>query len=241
MLLTTSEKYLLEALPLLRIHPQRLNPKQFEILRNIVIGNLEEEEKVPDNLHKEILSESEMQELKPFVLAKANEILLKPKSDVDELRGICIIARRMQIMLRTPQAWLRLTASGSSDLDARVQGILDREALWKAIQWQSGDRNLSAEKVNKTIGYMKKWIEEATHEKLEAFSNFIVGSPTMSASQPLSIELYDTPSNRLPTTHSCYFTLDLSINYPNDEEFAKKLEYALAAISSLESSGLEAR
>lgn len=232
-----SERKTREALYILRNFKEHLTPKQFETLRTIVVENLDEEEKIQD-LQKVSFSTEEIKALGPFLLSRTKDLFLKQR-ELDEWLAPVIIAKLMQLHLGTIEEWDNLRITGPEDLDSIIQGTIDKGSLWAALKWHTGDRNLSLVKIADTKFYMRKWINEASFKDLESLSNFISGSSTINPSKSLFIQLYDTLPERLPTTHSCSFELDLSINYPSYIAFKEKLELALANVNSLESSGLE--
>ena len=233
-----SDLNLKEIIRLTFVPSKDLKRFQFERLREFATANIdEEEEKVPLNLHTNELEE--IDELKSWIQAWVRNFLLNMEQDIDIWLPAVFIAKQMQELIGTDQGWENLRRIGASNLGKTIQGVVTKESILSAIEWNIGNRHLNPVKVEQTKKFMVKWINEGHLKDLENFNNFISGSPTINPSKKLTFQLYDTSAQRLPTTHSCSFEIDLPINYASYEGFKEKLELALANVNSLESSSLE--
>lgn len=122
-------------------------------------------------------------------------------------------------------------------LKNRLEGELTSSLLKQSIIYLNESR-LDRTRVNTTIRFLNKWIEDANAAKLSDFVKAITGVPTLS-SKKITIQ-FNSPygqTAQLPVSHTCSNTLDLPITYTDQNEFNEKMDLFVIHGSSPESFG----
>jgi len=110
------------------------------------------------------------------------------------------------------------------ELQKRIQGELSEELLLKKMVWHQGV--VSDDKFTKTKGFLESWIKDASDKDLTLFVRVITSNNTL-GKENIKVELYNRGEQNLPTAHTCFFSLELTADYPNEETFNKKLNLFL--------------
>lgn len=235
-----SSDNLKEIFKLLQIIPQNLKVEQFETLKSFALATIDfEEEEVPESLLKNAPSLEEINELKLWIHAYLRYSFLNEEHDLNTGFATAIIAKQMQQLIGNLEEWEDLQTLGALDLDNRIQGVLNKETFLASIEWKIENRNLEFEKIEETKKFVTTWVNNSSLKEVESLITFITGSQSLNPTKKLGFQLYNTSNERLPTTHTCSFEIDLTINYPDYETFKQKLDMALSNINSTESSSLE--
>lgn len=119
-----------------------------------------------------------------------------------------------------------------SDVNQRIQGVVGREAVIKALSYTGGSTLF-----NKKVEWLTLWIKTTKEENIMAFLVFVTASRSLKVGKHITLnEIY---SNSLPVAHTCSSTLDISGLADNkitgtDETsriaFEKSIEHAIAQI-----------
>jgi hypothetical protein len=115
------------------------------------------------------------------------------------------------------------------NLEKRVQGELSRDLLKQKLCWGG---TASPDECRATQGFLHNWIDRATDEELTKFV-WTVCSNRALGPRKLTMELYHRGPDFIPVAHTCTFTLELSVEYPDQDTFDKKLN--LTVTEGLES------
>jgi hypothetical protein len=107
----------------------------------------------------------------------------------------------------------------------RVQGVLDGPSLLQKLSYEQSD-NVTDRNFAKVRGYLTNWINRADEETLRRFVRTVTGNNSLSEN-PLKIEVYNRDSGFVPVAHTCFFSLELTANCPDQEQFDQKLEVLL--------------
>ncbi len=122
-----------------------------------------------------------------------------------------------------------------NDLQRRVEGVLDKESLIKKLQWEDGDDEqlLGNALIQRTKNYLTTWIN--THEtELQKFVYAVTGIRAL-CSKPVGIKILNREEGFVPTSHTCFFTLDVGAHCKDQEQFDKNMGIFLA--NALHASG----
>lgn len=124
--------------------------------------------------------------------------------------------------------WNSLCLEGGQLLREKIEGTLSADELLEKLSWEVSaviSRTKAAE-IEKTKEYLKTWRTKANIEDLRKFVRAVTSNNSLS-SEPIKIELFDREKGFIPVAHTCCFSLELSVNYPTQDHFNKKLKYLL--------------
>ena len=107
----------------------------------------------------------------------------------------------------------------------KIQGVLDANALIQKLDYHQTE-NVPDAKFAQTKAYLTDWIKRADMDTLRRFVRAVTGNNSLSE-QHLKIEVYNRVSGFIPIAHTCFFSLELTGNCPNQIEFDEKLEILL--------------
>ena len=82
------------------------------------------------------------------------------------------------------------------------------------------------DKIEKTKGYLKNWIDKVPEEELRLFVRAVTSNNALT-DKKLKMELFQRGENALPMAHTCFFSLELSSDYPSQKVFDEKLRLLL--------------
>ena len=157
-------------------------------------------------------------------------ILEEARSD-GRLQAVSCIATEMKSFLGQ-EVWGSLKEAGADALKIRIQGVLTKDLLKEKLEWSKGSPFITDEQVKQVKGFLLHWIGEASPETLEMFmrvvtSNKTLGGRTAEGKDYLTMNIQNTQS-LIPVAHTCFFMLDLSATYKDQEEFNARLDRLLA-------------
>jgi len=154
------------------------------------------------------------------------EKLLKEAKQDGRLHAAFCIASAMQESLG-PEKWAIFCSTDSSVLDAKIQGELSADALKQKLKWECS-QGVNPEDLAKTKAFLENWIDTYKEDldKLKLFVRAITGNTSL-GSYDLKIQIFPRGEAYLPVTHTCFFSLETSSDYPSQEVFNEKLELLL--------------
>ena len=157
-------------------------------------------------------------------------ILEEARSD-GRLQAVSCIATEMKSFLGQ-EVWGSLKEAGADALKIRIQGVLTKDLLKEKLEWSKGSPFITDDQVKQVKGFLLHWIGEASLETLEMFmrvvtSNKTLGGRTAEGKDYLTMNIQNTQS-LIPVAHTCFFMLDLSATYKDQEEFNARLDRLLA-------------
>jgi HECT-domain (ubiquitin-transferase) len=155
---------------------------------------------------------------------KLRDTLLAEAREDKRFPAISYIAQQMKLSFGEA-VWSSICAAGGPALQERIEGTLNREALLKKLKWMPAFP-VNAELTAKTQGFLTHWIERADIDKLRLFVRAVTSNNALGPDD-LKIEIFDRDKDNIPVAHTCFFTLELSANYPTQEHFNSKLEWLL--------------
>ncbi len=125
--------------------------------------------------------------------------------------------------------WLEVCRGGSEQLKDRIEGVLSQEALRTRIVWKPSEGiDISSKQYMDTQAYLDNWIGRADMAKLRSFVRAVTGNNAL-GSDRLKIEVYNRGDQNYPSSHTCFFSMELSCDYPNQPHFDEKIEHFLLA------------
>ena len=156
-------------------------------------------------------------------------VLEEARSD-GRLQAASCIATEMKSFLGQ-EVWGSLKEAGADALKIRIQGVLTKDLLKEKLEWSKGSPFITDEQVKQVKGFLLHWIGEASPETLEMFmrvvtSNKTLGGRTAEGKDYLTMNIQNTQS-LIPVAHTCFFMLDLSATYKDQEEFNARLDRLL--------------
>lgn len=221
---------------ILQKSPQDLTDKDVGIL--IQRGNhtlIFEEPGAPD-LKQNPLS----LETKQWIHATLKHEVLDSSKHDDTLLPAVMIAKQIQALDGTIEQWdnWRLLATRMQE---KIEGVVSKESLLAAIDWQQSHGGVDAAKYNKTkTEYVEHWIKGAELKDLKNLVFVLTGSTALPVGKKVEFRLYDSGNpDRFPTVHTCSFQIDVPINYPTFEIFKEKWDAMIAQSINPEHSGVE--
>lgn len=231
--------------------PEELTEEELDIL--IETGNqsvLFDEAGTPDLKQSPLPLES-----KQWVHRILKSNLLQTSKEFDTLLPAIIIAKQMQALAGSSEEWHKdslLAALGG--MQTKIEGIATTKEVLEAIEWSKSHEELDGNGYHKTkTEYVERWITEATPKELQDLLFVLTGAPALPSGKKLAFRFYnelsdkqaefrfyhDGESQRFPTVHTCSFTVNIPINYPNYEAFKVKWEEMIAQSTNPEHSGVE--
>ncbi len=150
------------------------------------------------------------------------EELQKQMKEDEALFVMNLIAEEMKAVLGG-QAWDRLK---DVDLQSRIQGELTKDLLKEKLDWSQQHEGITAEEVSKIKGFTEDWIGRASKETLERFVWAVSSNRTLGP-QNLKVKLFHRGPDYLPVAHTCFFSIEFSTAYPDQETFDNKLNLLL--------------
>ncbi|MDP1609129.1 MAG: hypothetical protein Q8L98_07440 [Chlamydiales bacterium] len=115
-------------------------------------------------------------------------------------------------------SWEVLKGASYKDLALNIQGSVDKQLILASLKWDKSGS--TAEK------FLIDWIQEATPKDIQQFLHAISGSFALPVGRDLHVHIYEE-KDKLPTFHTCNFSVDLSENYLDYPTFARQMATAL--------------
>ncbi|MBA3816374.1 MAG: hypothetical protein H0X29_07620 [Parachlamydiaceae bacterium] len=230
--LFTSNKAVRDMISFIQENPSNLRDSDYEKLKEIVLANMDADEKTPD------LQEISL-ENKKWVQAKAKESLLgNDTRNFDTKRAVAVIAKQMCLLLGSAEKWNSLCRLGIEGLQNRIEGSLSREKFMSALTWDP-KASVAVANVAKIKGFVDRWVKESTKEDLKNLVFTITGSNTLVDGKALKFEIHSREAERLPEVHSCFSSIEIAANYPDYETFKEKLKFLIEQSTNKETSGFQ--
>lgn len=152
-------------------------------------------------------------------------LVKEAKEYYPHMKAISWIAQGMKSSVGQ-EVWDTLLAQGAKALKDRVEGIVSPEALKAKLRWHYSG-NVHDPRFEKTKGYLQTWIDQnRSPERLSLFIRAVTGNKSLSA-ENLQVEVYNRGSGFIPCTHTCFYSIELSAEYENQDQFNEKLETLL--------------
>lgn len=216
---------------LLNICPEELNPNQIEELKIFIELERRDESEIP-------LIFDRLEEMR-WIHCEAKRLIIQRTKENDLLLPMAHIANEMRIhlCLDSYDKWEEIRAWGAEKLQEFLEGVISEEEVFNAITWQI-EEVISFQDSMKTTFFVKKWLKEANLEDLKKMIFTITGHRCL-PNNPLKFELFQRGIHHIPTAQTCFFSLQLSANYPNYRIFKKKWQLLLDQSCAREHSGLE--
>jgi hypothetical protein len=155
---------------------------------------------------------------------RLRDTLIEEAKEDNRLPAISYIAQQMKLSFGEAK-WSSICAEGGPVLQERIEGTLSAEALLKKLKWMPTS-SVNAELLAKTQGFLTNWIERADIDQLRLFVRAVTSNNALGPDD-LKIEIFNRDQDNVPVAHTCFFTLELSANYPTQEHFNSKLEWLL--------------
>ncbi len=126
------------------------------------------------------------------------------------------------------ESWKLLHQEGPKKMQERIEGVLSKEILLSKLHWEetASHTSLDLQLKAKTKRFLKNWIERASPDDLRKFVRAVTSNNTLGPN-PLKIEIYNRGPEFIPVAHTCFFTLELSAEYVDQETFDKKINLLL--------------
>lgn len=128
--------------------------------------------------------------------------------------------KRLKALAWIAQELRRREPDIEGNLQARIEGVLNQEALKAHLRWDFIDPRFVVIR-----DYLFHWIDNHP-DQLEKFVYAISGNRTLCAN-PLTIQVFNRDKDFIPVAHTCFFSLELSGNCENQAQFDEKLAYFL--------------
>ncbi len=167
---------------------------------------------------------------------KLRSAVLQAAQQDPQFQAIRLITQELKNKLNA-RDWITLQQKDGQAIQDRIEGVLSKTAIinnfcWKplpSIAMQDPEENSEQNKAleNKTKGYLHNWIERASIEELRTFVRAVTSNNALGP-EKLVIELYKRGDKQLPIAHTCSFTLELSVEYPDQKTFDEKLTMFLS-------------
>lgn len=211
-----------KAIAILNKSPENLTPDEIEDLK----GGLDNEE----DKNKPI----------EWIFNEVKRSYINRKNEVDRLLPAAIIAKQMHsLMTLRGMSWDAFRSKGVEKIQEQLHGSLKADVVIKALQWKAPEEGVNQEDVERTKNFVEEWVKNASKEDLRDFIFAITGLPSISEKSELKMKLYNGGREIVPNVHTCFNTMDLSVNYPNQDTFNLKLKWLVDQVRSKELSGFE--
>lgn len=122
-------------------------------------------------------------------------------------------------------------AQDPQKLRREIEGVINAKTLKEKLSWQfDGDDN--DPRYARTKIYLNHWIDQNSETvKLSLFIRAVTGNIAL-GNKKLLIQVFDGKTSRAPSANTCFFVLNLWVNYENQEKFNEMLEYLFADMTS---------
>jgi hypothetical protein len=180
-----------------------------------------------------------------FSKPEIQEALLKELGDEakkdERLLATSYIAAEMKKSLGN-ELWESFCQEKGEVLQKKIQGELSADALKKKLRWATHSNAdqydldnqvvpVTQEEIKNVRTFLENWIDKRKEDRKQ-LSHFVraVTSNNTLGGPDLTIKVYHPTKMhefRIPQAHTCFFTLDIPSNYPNQEVFDEKLDKLL--------------
>ena len=155
----------------------------------------------------------------------ASDLLQMSKS---KIKAIIIITKSLESNLPAGNTWEAVKEANPNTLREKIEGKLTTEIVLQSLNLQRDAVHLSRKE-----RFLKRWIQEASHESLQKFVWATTGLKTLASNQRLSLRGDGLSVDLLPVFHTCSQAIDLP-DYATYEILKEKLEGALASIDGFQ-------
>lgn len=155
--------------------------------------------------------------------ALRQELFDEARADA-RIRVAYLIASEMEKALGDA-AWAQFCKESADVSQKKIEGELSAEALKKKLQWKP-ERHVAAEKMQRTKQFLEHWIDgnKDNPDQLRRFVRAVTSNNTLGTAD-LVIQLFNRGAAAVPSTHTCFFTLELSADYTSQEQFNERLSW----------------
>jgi len=175
---------------------------------------IEEEDSTPD-LRDLFQSPSRRQQLK----ARLEELI----QNDPQMRALNYVQGELKASL-TETMWAQAIQEGAIEFAARIQGRLSHDLLIQKLVYLPGE-GINNESKKRSQEMLETWIKKQDLETLREFVFAVTGNRCL-AKEDIKVTLPNCSANRMPSSHTCFFTLDLP-PYPNQETLDAKMLYLI--------------
>ena len=111
-------------------------------------------------------------------------------------------------------------------LQEKIQGRLTAKLLKEKTKYEKSSHLILDKDLDKVKIYLENWIDSRNSDELTLFLEGVTANSTLGKSN-IKIEVYHSGEQFIPRAHTCYFSLEVSSEYKNQEAFNKAIQIFL--------------